>query len=250
MRLPGLVGRRSLPWLDPARRIRPRVGSPGLAGAEGSHLQGLYRAASAKWTEAGCEVHAITLLANDDEAQNAWFWNGFGLAVVDAVRSTAALDTLRLTAHRAACNRSRRRDAEQARRRACQALHDRAGVHGSAGRGVARLFRSSSSRGARTASGWHLTRRRPRATGMRVLCVSPATTSTPSPRSNPTPPPSVMGRTCEGPCRGRGAGRAMLQAALTHYASMGLDGVYTNFEAFNPEAAVSGRVTSARCAIL
>jgi GNAT superfamily N-acetyltransferase len=50
----------------------------------------LYRAVSADWTAAGCTVHAITLLA-DDPAVETWFWNGFGLTVVDAVRSTAPL---------------------------------------------------------------------------------------------------------------------------------------------------------------
>ena len=35
-------------------------------------------------------MHALTLLAHDAVAQNAWFWNGFGLAVVDAVRKIEA----------------------------------------------------------------------------------------------------------------------------------------------------------------
>lgn len=47
----------------------------------------LYRAASAEWLDAGCQAHALTLLAGDEAAQETWFWNGFGLAVVDAVRS-------------------------------------------------------------------------------------------------------------------------------------------------------------------
>src|SRR5512143_2970126 len=46
----------------------------------------LYRAAAEPWSTAGCGVHAITLLAHDRAAQQAWFWNGFGLIVVDAVR--------------------------------------------------------------------------------------------------------------------------------------------------------------------
>jgi ribosomal protein S18 acetylase RimI-like enzyme len=51
----------------------------------------LYRAAAASWCEAGCDTHAITLLAGDEAALKTWFWNGFGLAVVDAVRTVEPL---------------------------------------------------------------------------------------------------------------------------------------------------------------
>jgi GNAT superfamily N-acetyltransferase len=46
----------------------------------------LYRSASGAWTDAGVSVHAITLLANDHIGRETWFWNGFGLSVVNAVR--------------------------------------------------------------------------------------------------------------------------------------------------------------------
>ncbi|HEX2620402.1 MAG TPA: GNAT family N-acetyltransferase [Phototrophicaceae bacterium] len=46
----------------------------------------LYRAAAGQWAAAGCEVHAISLLANDQAAREIWFWNGFGLTGVDAIR--------------------------------------------------------------------------------------------------------------------------------------------------------------------
>ena len=52
----------------------------------------LYRAAAEQWSAAGCGVHAITLLAHDQVAQQAWFWNGFGLTVVDAVRPMQPLN--------------------------------------------------------------------------------------------------------------------------------------------------------------
>jgi ribosomal protein S18 acetylase RimI-like enzyme len=51
----------------------------------------LYRAASRLWAEAGCQVHAVSLLADDAEAEKTWFWNGFGLTVVDGVRPLAAV---------------------------------------------------------------------------------------------------------------------------------------------------------------
>jgi GNAT superfamily N-acetyltransferase len=52
----------------------------------------LYRAASAQWAAEGCQVHGISLLAHDHEAVKTWFWNGFGLTVVDAIRSLAPLE--------------------------------------------------------------------------------------------------------------------------------------------------------------
>ncbi len=52
----------------------------------------LYRAASEIWFAAGCQSHCITLLAQDDLARNTWFWNGFGLGVVDALRSLDPLN--------------------------------------------------------------------------------------------------------------------------------------------------------------
>lgn len=52
----------------------------------------LYRAASSAWLAAGCQTHAISLLAHEAETQKTWFWNGFGLTVVDAVRSLDAIN--------------------------------------------------------------------------------------------------------------------------------------------------------------
>ncbi len=52
----------------------------------------MYRAAAEQWASAGCQVHALSLLAHDRAAEKAWFWNGFGLAVVDAIRPMRPLD--------------------------------------------------------------------------------------------------------------------------------------------------------------
>jgi ribosomal protein S18 acetylase RimI-like enzyme len=52
----------------------------------------MYRVAAAGWAAAGCQVHAVTLLAYDRAAEQVWFWNGFGLTVVDAVRPMRPLD--------------------------------------------------------------------------------------------------------------------------------------------------------------
>jgi hypothetical protein len=61
-------------------------------GAKPAIYRALYRAASAEWAAAGCQVHGIALLAHDHEAEKTWFWNGFGLTVVDAIRSLAPLE--------------------------------------------------------------------------------------------------------------------------------------------------------------
>ncbi|MFN2196233.1 MAG: GNAT family N-acetyltransferase [Anaerolineales bacterium] len=59
----------------------------GTAGGNPARVyRALYRAAAEAWSTAGCQVHAISLLAHDHTATNTWFWNGFGLQVVDAVR--------------------------------------------------------------------------------------------------------------------------------------------------------------------
>lgn len=51
----------------------------------------LYQAAAQQWLKEGILTHAIALFANDDEAVNSFFYNGFGLRCMDAIRS---LDTI------------------------------------------------------------------------------------------------------------------------------------------------------------
>jgi GNAT superfamily N-acetyltransferase len=64
----------------------------GHAAAEPTIYRAMYRTAATHWREAGCGVHAITLLAHNDDAAKAWFWNSFGLTVVDAIRPIQPLD--------------------------------------------------------------------------------------------------------------------------------------------------------------
>lgn len=71
----------------------PEWGHGTLAERRPDIYRALYRAAAEQWSAAGCGVHAITLLAHDRAAQQVWFWNGFGLLVVDAVRPMQPLDT-------------------------------------------------------------------------------------------------------------------------------------------------------------
>jgi GNAT superfamily N-acetyltransferase len=83
-----------LGWLQ-AREFRgtqrtgaycPEWGHAAAADRQALVYRALYREAAALWAAAGAQVHAITLLADDENVINTWFWNGFGLTVVDAVR--------------------------------------------------------------------------------------------------------------------------------------------------------------------
>jgi GNAT superfamily N-acetyltransferase len=51
----------------------------------------LYEAIGETWVGEGRLNHAITLLAHDTTARDTWFWNGFGMLVVDVVRGTDPL---------------------------------------------------------------------------------------------------------------------------------------------------------------
>jgi ribosomal protein S18 acetylase RimI-like enzyme len=64
----------------------PEWGHAASPGREPRLYRALYRLAADRWTASGCQVHAITLLAGDHSTEKTWFWNGFGLVVVDAVR--------------------------------------------------------------------------------------------------------------------------------------------------------------------
>jgi GNAT superfamily N-acetyltransferase len=52
----------------------------------------MYQKAAVQWNSAGCQVYAITLLAADQPAAKFWFWNGFGMIVINAIRSTQPLN--------------------------------------------------------------------------------------------------------------------------------------------------------------
>ncbi|MCC6803633.1 MAG: GNAT family N-acetyltransferase [Anaerolineae bacterium] len=58
----------------------------GHAAADPITYRAMYRAAAQSWREAGCGVHCISLLAHDEAAVKTWFWSGFGMILVDAIR--------------------------------------------------------------------------------------------------------------------------------------------------------------------
>ncbi|HWQ45703.1 MAG TPA: GNAT family N-acetyltransferase, partial [Longilinea sp.] len=65
----------------------PEWAHTALPGLEDKAYRALYSEASMVWEKAGCEAHAITVLADQADTVKAWFWRGFGMLVVDGVRS-------------------------------------------------------------------------------------------------------------------------------------------------------------------
>lgn len=54
--------------------------------------QRLYTAASGAWVRDGRPMHAASFFAHDRVVLDAWFWLGFGLRCVDAIRPLSAVD--------------------------------------------------------------------------------------------------------------------------------------------------------------
>ncbi len=71
----------------------PEYGHAAITERKAAIYRAMYRAAGEMWAKAGSQVHAITLLANDAIAEKTWYWSGFGLTVVDAIRPMIPLDT-------------------------------------------------------------------------------------------------------------------------------------------------------------
>lgn len=59
----------------------------------------MYQAAGAKWVKAGAVSHAVCLYAHDEELRRQFFWYGFGLRCLDAVRPMEPVDCAPCTDH-------------------------------------------------------------------------------------------------------------------------------------------------------
>lgn len=57
-----------------------------------SLYQELYKHAADLWVKNSCMNHAITFFAHDREAIELWFWLGFGLRCVDAIREVTPIN--------------------------------------------------------------------------------------------------------------------------------------------------------------
>jgi GNAT superfamily N-acetyltransferase len=210
----------------------PEWGHATLAGRRADTYRALYRAAAGQWSAAGCAVHAITLLAHDDVARRTWFWNGFGLLVIDAVRPMQVLNapihtdlvvraaTLDDVAHLVAL------DAEHCQHYARSPIFMAPRAGDSAGQFASFLARPKNSI-------WlALDRDEPvgflRFEGYDFDCAAIV-------QSDQTI--RISGAFVRPAYRGRRAAAALLDAALRHYAGRSFTCCAVDFESFNPEAA-------------
>ncbi|MEW5870294.1 MAG: GNAT family N-acetyltransferase [Chloroflexota bacterium] len=194
--------------------------------------QALYRAAATQWFAQGCQVHAITLLAHDRAAERDWFWNGFGLAVVDAARPLRPLDAPPNTDLHI-------RQAGPADARAFVDLDAEHRQHYT----QAPVFMPRHP--GFTAEDFHAHLSRPKNSIWLALDgETPAGflrfegydfEGAAIVASGQTI--SINGAYMRPAYRRRGAGAAMLDAALRHYAGLGITCCSVDFESFNPEAA-------------
>lgn len=224
----------------------PEWAHAAVPGRKAEIYRALYRAASKEWTAAGCGLHAITLLANDEESREAWFWSGFGLAVVDAVRPAEPLSLAPRTglairmAGPADAPALAELDAEHVRHYAGAPVFMALPEAESADAfrefmqrpknsvWLAEFSETLAEAGATLAADGVIPAGFMRFTGYDFDAVA-ALQSDSAAFCN-----AVYVRPA---FRGRGVGVALLNAALAHYQNLGLAGVYTNFESFNPEAA-------------
>lgn len=211
----------------------PEWGHAALAERRADIYRALYRAAAEQWSAAGCGVHAITLLAHDEAARHTWFWNGFGLLVVDAVRPMQPLDApvkTDLTVRAATMDdvaTLATLDAEHCQHYARPPIFMAPRIGDSADRFHEFLARPKN-------SVWlALDRDEPvgflRFEGYDFDCAAIV-------ESDQTI--RISGAYVRPAYRGRKAAAALLDAALHHYSLCGFACCAVDFESFNPEAAV------------
>jgi GNAT superfamily N-acetyltransferase len=191
----------------------------------------MYRDVAAQWVTLGCQVHAITLLADDQDALSTWFWNGFGMAVVDALRPMQPLE---------------RKSHTQLLIR--QAAVADAEVLASLDIEHCRYYTQSpvfmALRASQTVDQFRQFLEKP---GNSVWLAMDGDLPVGFLRLNGyefdaadaiAAPETIMitGAFLQPAYRGRGANTAMLEAALRHHAGLGKTCCAVDFEAFNPDA--------------
>ncbi len=191
----------------------------------------LYRAASRQWTVAGCRAHAISLLAHQADAVRAWCWNGFGVAVIDAIRSTGDPD--RATVTGAIIRRAEPADldvlvaleSEHWRHYALPPMLMAAqGPSQDEIRDVLEHPKASYWLAIDANQPIGFLRFEPTTEGASGLVRSTGTIA-------------ISGAFVRPDRRGRGVATALLNAALRAYSDQGYDRCSVDFESFNPEAA-------------
>lgn len=193
----------------------------------------LHRAAAQQWDAAGCEVHCVTVLADQQDTIHRWFVNGFGMFLHDGIRATAAP-----LAQRPLPSGVRLRPAVAADADALAALDTEHRAHysappvnmapqpGDTAAEIAALV-------ARPPAGYWLAevdgrpeaflRFEPTADGATAIVHSPTTIA-------------LSGAFTRPALRGRGIAAALLQAALADYAGRGFTRMSVDYETVNPTA--------------
>jgi GNAT superfamily N-acetyltransferase len=220
MRGTGRMGAFVPEWGHAARENSPRI------------YRALYRAISRQWTAAGVRMHGIGVLADDDAALQAWFWNGFGVTVVDAIRPIAPTGGQPPAGwqFRQAVEQDfealSRLDAEHCRHysqppvfMAPRAADDVATLRRFAGQPPNSFWLA-----LRNGEPGGFMRFEPRSDGAAEIVVSPQTIA-------------ITGAFVRPQFRGEGVATALLDAALRAYAAAGFTRCSVDFESFNPEAA-------------
>ena len=70
----------------------PEYGHCAIAEMLPQVYRALYQKATCIWTDSAVQMHAITILAHNRAERDFWFWNGFSLLVVDAIRTMTPLE--------------------------------------------------------------------------------------------------------------------------------------------------------------
>lgn len=192
----------------------------------------LYRAAAENWTEAGCQVHAITVLGQDRAAVETWFWNGFGLWVVDGIRDLSPLGarvpegyTLRLagTADAALIAELETEHWQHYARPPVLMQANNAADYETCAALIANPHNRVWLAMRGEEAGGYL-RFEPRIDGAAAIIGGEGLMG-------------ITGAYIRADQRGKGLSPALLDAALADFAACGLRGCAVDFESFNPEAA-------------
>lgn len=69
----------------------PIYGHGGIKKYRNKVYQELYKRAADLWVKKACMNHAVTFFAHDRETIDTWFWQGFGMRCVDAIREVAPI---------------------------------------------------------------------------------------------------------------------------------------------------------------
>ena len=210
----------------------PEWGHAAVPGMQPQVYGALYRESAAQWASEGCRVHAITLLASEQATEKVWFWNGFGLTVVDAIRRTEPL-TIVAPKH-FSIRKATREDAE-----ALSALDAEHWRHYAAAPifmvpqapDDAASFSSFIEKPPNSV--WLATNEGNPAGFMRFESESDGAATVVQSKDTI----AITGAYIRPEYRGRQLASAILDAALQYYAGLGFEHCSVDFESFNPEAA-------------